>query len=176
MKKLFLICVFGFSAHSLFAQINDVKKIFDKYQDVDGITSIKVTKPMFNLLSKLDIQDESLKKIRPLLATVNSLSVLISEEPLNDSILNLKPGLKYQANKNKMLQEQINSAVKGLKYEELVTINSNGRKIKLLTISPAGNVLKNLLLSFTGNGKNILMLLDGEIPMSEVSKLMPGDQ
>lgn len=176
MKKLLFIIALGILSNSLFAQISNVHKIFEKYQNVDGITSIKVSKPMFNILRNLDIQDETLKNIQPLLSKVNSLNILITEEPLNDSILQLKPGLKTQSEKMQLLQSEITNAVKALHYEELVTVNNDGRKIKLLTLSAAGDVLNNLLLSITGNGKNILMLLDGEVPTKEVSKFISGDK
>ena len=60
MKKLIIIIAVVLFNGAAFAQLKDVHKIFDKYQEAEGITSIKVAKPMFNMLSKLDIQDEDL--------------------------------------------------------------------------------------------------------------------
>lgn len=153
--------------------MNDVHKIFEKYQEVDGITSIKVGKPMFNLLNKLNIQDEDLQKIKPLLGKVNSINILISGgAKLLDSLAIIKPGIIKQGATPLGLQNEINLAVKKLNYEELVTINSSGRKMKLLTVNSSGNMLHNLLLSITGADQNVFMLLDGEIPMDEVSKFI----
>jgi len=172
MKKLFIIIAVFFST-TAFAQLNDVHKIFDKYQDVEGITSIKVEKPMFNLLNKLNIQDEDVQKIKPLLGKINSINILISGAgKLLDSVADIKPGLIKQGPGPAGLQHEINAAVGKLNYQELVTINSSGRKIKLLTLNATGDVLHNLLLSITGSDQNVLMLLDGEIPMNELNKFI----
>jgi hypothetical protein len=172
MKKLLIIIAIFFTS-TAFAQLNDVHKIFEKYQEVEGITSIKVGKPMFNLLNKLNIQDEDLQKIKPLLGKVNSINILITGgSKLLDSLINIKPGLIKQGVNPLGLQNEINLAVKKLNYEELVTVNSSGRKMKLMTVNSSGNMLHNLLLSITGADQNVLMLLDGEIPMDQVSKFI----
>ena len=176
MKKLLIIIAVFFTS-TAFAQLNDVHKIFEKYQEVDGITSIKVGKPMFNLLNKLNIQDEDLQKIKPLLGKVNSINILISGgSKLLDSLINIKPGLIKQGVNPLGLQNEINLAVKKLNYEELVTVNSSGRKMKLMTVNSSGNMLHNLLLSITGADQNVLMLLDGEIPMDQVSKFISDEK
>ena len=172
MKKIIIIIAVFFTS-TAFAQLNDVHKIFDKYQDVEGITSIKVGKPMFNLLNKLNIQDEDLQKIKPLLGKVNSINILISgADKVLDSLADIKPGLIKQGQSPVGLQNEINLAVKKLNYEELVTINSSGRKIKLMTVNSTSDILHNLLLSITGSDENVLMLLDGEIPMNELNKFI----
>ena len=173
MKKIFLSLSLLFISSFVFAQIKDVHGIFDKYQETEGITSIKISKPMFSLLSKLDLKDDDLKKIKPLLKNVNSLNILISGgEALLKEMVDVKPGLLKQGATPAGLQAQINDAVKGLNYEELVTVNSSGNKIKLLTVSSTGDVLHNLLLSITSEEKNVLMLLDGDVSMSEVSNFI----
>ena len=174
MKKLIPIIVFFLISSDVFAQLNDVHKIFEKYQDVEGITSIKVGKGMFGLLNKLKIEDEVVQKIKPLLGKVNSINILISGGgKLLDSLTGIKSNLiKLGDNIPLGLQNEINLAVKKLNYEELVTITSSGRKIKLLTVDSNGDFLHNLLLSITGAEQNILMLLDGDVPMSELSKFI----
>jgi len=172
MKQLFMIIAVFFNS-TAFAQLSDVHKIFDKYQDVEGITSIKVEKPMFNLLNKLSIQDEDIQKIKPLLGKINSINILISgANKLLDSVADIKPGVIKQGSPPPGLQNEINLAVKKLNYEELVTINSSRRKIKLMTVKSTGDVLHNLLLSITSSDQNVLMLLDGEIPMTELNKFI----
>ena len=177
MKKFTIIIAVLFFSSGTFAQMTDIQKIFDKYQDVEGITSIRVAKPMFSMLNKLNIQDEDLQKIKPLLGKVNSVNILISGgAELIDSLIKIKPGIISQGVSPIGLQNEINLAVKKLNYEELVTINSSGRKIKLMTVGSSGDILKNLLLSITGKDQNVLMLLDGEIPMNELSKFISDEQ
>ena len=82
MKKLLLIFALTFS---YFFQINaqnaKLDQLFEKYQEADGVTSIKIAKPMFNMLNKLNIADDELSQIKPLLSKINSLKILILEKP-----------------------------------------------------------------------------------------------
>lgn len=173
MKKLIIIIAVIFFNGPAFAQLTDVHKIFDKYQEAEGITSIKVGKPMFSMLSKLNIQDEDLQKIKPLLGKVNSINILISGGgKLLDSLVDLGSFSIQHGQTPPGLQNEINLAVKKLNLEELVSINSGGRKIKLLTVGSSGDILHTLLLSITGSDQNVLMLLDGDIPMAELSKFI----
>lgn len=177
MKKISVIIILAFCSTTLFAQLSDVHKIFEKYQDVEGITSIKVSKPMFNMLNKLKIQDDDLQKIQPLLGKVNSINILISGGgKLLDSLTNIKSDLLKLGNSPAGLQNEINLAVKKLNYEELVTVNSSGRKIKLLTVGTNSDILHNLLLSITGSDQSVLMLLDGDVPMDQLSKFISDAQ
>lgn len=174
LKKLVPIIFLALLSSNVFAQLNDVHKIFEKYQEVEGITSIKVGKGMFSLLNKLKLEDEDVQKIKPLLGKVNSINILISGGgKLMDSLTNIKSNLIKLGDKVPLgLQNEINLAVKKLNYEELVTVNSSGRKIKLLTVGTNSDVLHNLLLSITGADQNILMLLDGDVSMSDLSKFI----
>lgn len=173
MKKIIIIAILALASTATFAQKSEVMKIFDQYSEVEGITSIKVAKQMFGLLNKLDFNDAELKKLQPLLSKVNSLNVLIcGVEVISDSLLKADPKLALKQSNSFALQQKINAAVKGLKFEELVTVNSSGTKIKLLTANSNTDVLNGLLLALTSTQKNILMYLDGEVNMADVSKFV----
>ena len=173
MKKLTMIIAVLFFYGTASGQLKDVHKIFDKYQETEGITSIRIGKPMFSMLNRLNIHNEDLQKIKPLLGKVNSINILISGGgKLLDSLVDVKSFPIRQGQNPPGLQNEINQAVKKLNLMELVTINSSGRKIKLSTENSSGDVLHTLLLSITGGDENVLMLLDGEIPMAELSKFI----
>lgn len=177
MKRVIIIITVLFFNCVAFAQLDDLHKIFDKYQETEGITSIKVGKPMFSILNKLNIQDEDLQKIKPLLGKVNSINILVTGGgKLLDSLVDLRSFSLKQGQTPPGLQSEINLAVKKLNLEELVTINSSGRKIKLQTVGSSGDILHMLLLSITGSDQNVLMLLDGDIPMAELSKFISDQQ
>ncbi len=177
MKGLIIIITVFFFNGAVFAQLDDLHKIFEKYQEAEGITSIRVGKPMFSILNKLSIQDEDLQKIKPILGKVNSINILITGGgKLLDSLVDLGSFSIKQVQPPAGLQNEINLAVKKLNLEELVTINSSGRKIKLQTVGSSGDILHTLLLSITGSDQNVLMLLDGDIPMAELSKFIADQQ
>lgn len=167
MKKIFLAWVaFIITIISTHAQMNTINEIFDKYQDVEGITSVRIGKPMFRMLNNFNLKDEDLDKIKPLLKDISSIQLLVFDKPLSDS-LNLAAKKPMNG-----LSNEIFSAVKKLHFQELMSVNTKGQKIKFLTDNTSSNILDKLVLSITGTSQNILMLLDGKINMDDVSKLI----
>ncbi|MGZ5197772.1 MAG: DUF4252 domain-containing protein, partial [Kaistella sp.] len=81
MKNLLVIIALFFSYFAVNAQKAKLDQLFDKYQETDGVTSIKIAKPMFNMLNKLNIDDSELDQIKPLLSKINGLKILILEKP-----------------------------------------------------------------------------------------------
>ena len=171
MKKLLLIFALTFS---YFFQINAQKdkldQLFDKYQESEGVTSIKIAKPMFNMLNKLNINDSELEQIKPLLSKINGLRILIVEKPT----VATNPGSQDKLNLSNFqsLQSDITNSIKNMKYEELMTVNSKDNKIKFLSSDATNGILDNLLLNISSEGNTVLMMLDGKISMDDVNKLI----
>ena len=171
MKKLLLIFALTFS---YFIQINAQKdkldQLFDKYQESEGVTSIKIAKPMFNMLNKLNINDSELEQIKPLLSKINGLRILIVEKPT----VATNPGSQDKLNLSNFqsLQSDITNSIKNMKYEELMTVNSKDNKIKFLSSDATNGILDNLLLNISSEGNTVLMMLDGKISMEDVNKLI----
>ncbi|WP_332021443.1 DUF4252 domain-containing protein [Kaistella sp.] len=171
MKKLLLIFALTFS---YFIQINAQKdkldQLFDKYQESEGVTSIKIAKPMFNMLNKLNINDSELEQIKPLLSKINGLRILIVEKPTAANSTGSQN--KINLGNFQSLQSDINNSIKNMKYEELMTVNSKDNKIKFLSSDATNGILDNLLLNISSEGNTVLMMLDGKISMDDVNKLI----
>ncbi len=136
------------------AQVSKLAKIFDKYQEAKGVTSIKIGKPMFSMIQKLNIGDDEMGQIKPLLTKINSIKMLIVE---NDSL---------------QIKDEVKSAFSNIHYEELMAIHSDGSRIKFLAESTAGDILNNLLLDISADGSTIFMILDGRISYADIDKLV----
>lgn len=162
MKNVIFAVAF-ICAGAAYSQTSKISQLFDQYQSSEGVTSIKIAKPMFQLLNQMDIDDEDLSKIKPLINKISSLKILIVERDSANSVRFDK------------LQTELQSALKGLNYEELMSINSEDSKIKFLAESTDSNMLNNLLLSISGSDETIFMILEGIISMDDVSKLISGD-
>lgn len=163
MQKLLIIFALIFSHfYQLNAQKDKLNQLFEKYQEADGVTSIKIAKPMFSMLNKLNIADDELSQIKPLLNKINGLKILIME----------KPSSSAQTNQFQKLQGDITSSLKSMKYEELITVNSRDNKIKFLASDAVNGVLDDLLLSINSDGNTVLMMLDGKITMDDVNNLV----
>lgn len=171
MKKLLIICTLIFSwFFQLNAQKDKLNQLFDKYQEAEGVTSIKIAKPMFNMLNKLNIADDELAQIKPLLSKINGLKILILEKPTSDK--NIGGEAQRQLNLFEKLQSDISSSLKNLKYEELITVHSKDNKIKFLSSDATNGILDDLLLSINSDGNTVLMMLDGKISMDDVNTLV----
>ncbi|MGZ5211267.1 MAG: DUF4252 domain-containing protein, partial [Kaistella sp.] len=169
MKNLLVIIALFFSYFAVNAQKAKLDQLFDKYQETDGVTSIKIAKPMFNMLNKLNIDDSELDQIKPLLSKINGLKILILEKPeSSDNAVSDQKKLNLFQN----LQTDISNSIKNMKYEELMTVNSKDNKIKFLSSDATNGILDNLLLSINSEGNTVLMMLDGKISMDDVNTLV----
>ncbi|MGC4128755.1 MAG: DUF4252 domain-containing protein [Bergeyella sp.] len=165
-KKIIVVFAILLSCfNSLAAQKEKLEQLFDKYQDTEGVTSIKIAKPMFGMLNSLDIKDSELSQIKPLLSKIQGLKILVIEQPEDGDAE--KPASFYQN-----LSKEILTSVNNLKYEELMTVNSKDSKIKFLTSDTANGILDNLLLNISSEGNTVLMMLDGKISMDDVNNLI----
>ncbi|RNA63673.1 DUF4252 domain-containing protein [Chryseobacterium nematophagum] len=170
MKKILIILAIAFSHFfMMYGQEDKFDRIFDKYQEVEGVTSIKIAKPMFGMLSSLNIDDSQLEQIKPLLAKINGLKILITENP---EITNSADGKMVQNNLSQ-LSKDISTYLSNLNYNEIMSVNNSGAKIKFLSSEAKNGILDDLLLSInSGKGENILIKLDGKLSMDDVNKII----
>lgn len=169
-KLLFILAFFYAQFYSVNAQKEKLDLLFDKYQDANGVTSIKISKPMFSMLNKLNIDDAELSQIKPLLAKINGLKILIVEKPTFPKGLaaeNVLPLERYES-----LKKDISASIKNMNYEELMTVNSKDNKIKFLSSDVTNGNLDNLLLSINSEDNAVLMMLDGKLSMDDVNNLI----
>lgn len=163
MKNLILALSFLIGGMA-FGQTTKITQLFDKYQNTEGITSIKIAKPMFDLINSLNIEDEDIKKIKPLIAKINSLRIVILDKAdANEARFNI-------------LKADIKNALTGLNYEELMDISADGETIKILAQSSINNKLSNLILSINGIDEAVFMVLEGEISMEEVNGMISNEK
>ena len=169
MQKLLIIFALFFSHFfQINAQKDKLDQLFEQYQETDGVTSIKISKPMFNMLNKLNIADDELAQIKPLLSKINGLKILIVEKPEDSKVAeDSRPYLQFQK-----LQSDIASSIKSMKYEELITVHSKDNKIKFLSSDATNGILDNLLLNINADGNTLLMMLDGKISIDDVNNLI----
>lgn len=171
MNKILIIFALFFSHFfHINAQKEKLDQLFEQYQESEGVTSIKISKPMFNMLNKLNIDDSELSQIKPLLNKINGLKILIVEKP--QSSANLGSEEQRLVNISKKLQTDIAASIKNMKYEELMSVNSKDNKIKFLSSDATNGILDNLLLSINSDGNQVLMMLDGKISMDDINNLI----
>ncbi|WP_295221231.1 DUF4252 domain-containing protein [uncultured Chryseobacterium sp.] len=166
MKKVFIIFALAFTHFfNVYGQKDKVDQLFDKYQEVEGVTTIKIAKPMFGMLSSLDLGDAELDQIKPLLSKINGLKVFIAEKS--------QDGSSAKGQQLAQINKDIKSYLSNLNYSEIMSMNSNGAKIKFMSAEEKEGVLDDVLLSIDNGGEeNILIKLDGRLSMNDISKII----
>lgn len=165
MKKVFIIFALAFSHFFNVYGQDKVDQLFDKYQEVEGVTTIKIAKPMFGMLSSLDLGDAELDQIKPLLSKITGLKVFIAEKP--------QDGNSAKGHQLAQINKDIKSYLSNLNYSEIMSMNSNGAKIKFLSAEERDGVLDDLLLSIdNGREESILIKLDGKLSMKDINKII----
>ncbi|WBV62009.1 DUF4252 domain-containing protein [Chryseobacterium camelliae] len=166
MKKIIFIFALAFSHFfNVYGQKDKLDQLFDKYQEVEGVTSIKIAKPMFGMLNNLDLGDAELDQIKPLLSKIDGLKVFIAEKSQDEG--------SAKGQKLSQINKDISSYLTNLNYNEIMTMNSGGAKIKFLSAEEKNGILNDLLLSIDSGGEeNILVKLDGKLSMDDINKII----
>lgn len=178
MKKIMTIVLALHISLCGLAQNKKVEQVFDTYQNMEGVISVNVARPMFNLLNKIKINtgEKTISNLMAMLKEINSVKLLAVENGLLNELSEEFAAEKLPAEKFKQLQADINRAVAEVNYMELITVNAKGRSLKFMTAQSEGAVIHNLLLSITSVKEgSLLLFLDGKINMEDVNKFIAAE-
>ena len=178
MKKLAVILAIALVPVVTFGQ-----SIFDKFEDMDGVTSVIVNQKMFKMLADLNIQtdDPDAQEVMGMVNKITGLKVLTTGDE------------KISADMN----STVNSYLKSSNLQELMRIKDGDQTVKFyVKEGKDDNHVKELLMFVNGlkeitkdqditiNGKKreietVLLSLTGDIDLRQISKLtnkmnMPG--
>jgi hypothetical protein len=153
MKKFVFTIVVLLGTLSLSAQSKVVDKLFEKYSERDGFTTVVITKHMFNLFSNVETEadDEYMNMIKNL----KNIRILTGPESSEE-------GLNFYDAIMKELPEK--------EYEELMVIHDSDKDIKFL-VKEENNMVSELLMVIGGKADNVLISITGNIDMKSISKL-----
>jgi hypothetical protein len=168
MKKIAILITFLVAPLLVSAQ-----DAFDSFEGEDEVTSVVVTKNMFKLLSKMDLNSND-PEAKEYLALVNSLD-----------------NIKIYTTDNPEVASRMDDAVekylassKGL--SELMRVKDEGKNIKFYSKEGSDeNHVKELLMHLSGDldgeERTVIMSITGNIDLKQISKLtsdlnMPGSE
>jgi len=171
MKKiLYILTIFLSSFVTFSAQTEELNKLFQNFEKNGGVTSINIKKPMFKLLNTLDINDEYVGKIKPILNEVDGLRLLIIPKITFPD--HLKNENLEQIKLNEQQTNKVNRALNSLKFNELMSMNSDGVSMKFLAETEKDNYLENLVFNVDSKEENIIFILNGKMKLSDVNKII----
>jgi len=156
MKKFIIALMLTFLPTVIFAQ-----SAFDKYEDKPEITSVIVTKKMFQLMGemKLDAKDKDAQQYLKLVKKLENLKVFTTES----------------AKFSKDMKATVDTYLKAHPLDELMRINDGGNSVKIFVKSGAtASQVKELLMFVDGTGpKNntVLLSLTGSFDLADLSVL-----
>lgn len=162
MKKSILIVLIALLPLSVFSQ-----SLFDKYEDLEDVTTVVVSKKAFELLSKIDIEtdDKESQDFMDIATSVTGLKVFTTD---NKSI-------------GADMKKSVTKYLSGNSMEELMRVKDKDANIKFyIKEGKDDDHVRELLMFITGvkeveaNGRNfetVLLSLTGDIDLNKISSL-----
>ncbi|MBO6829079.1 MULTISPECIES: DUF4252 domain-containing protein [Flavobacteriaceae] len=162
MKKYILIAVMTVLPLAGFSQ-----SLFDKFEDLDEVTSVVVNKSMFNLLAKIDVEvdDPEAQDFMDIASSLKSLKVFTTE--------NKKIGDDMKAS--------VDSYLSSSKMEELMRVKDKEANVKFyIKEGKDADHVSELLMFVTGmknveaDGRKfetVILSLTGDIDLNKISSL-----
>ncbi len=158
MKKISIIIALVLAPMLVSAQ-----NAFDSFEDENDVTSVVVTKNMFKLLSKMDLDstDPEAKEYLAMVDNLENIKIFTTENPEVAKRMDASVA-KYVANST------------GL--GELMRVKDDGKNIKFYSKDGKNeNFVSELLMHLSGDvdGKNmtVIMSITGNIDLKQISKL-----
>ncbi|MEO1484259.1 MAG: DUF4252 domain-containing protein [Bacteroidota bacterium] len=143
------------------------QSLFDKYEDLDEVTSVIVNKSMFNLLAKIDVEvdDPEAKEFMDIASSLKSLKVFTTDD----------------AAIGKDMSASVNKYLKSSTMEELMRIKDKDANVKFyIKEGKDADHVSELLMFVTGlkdveaNGRNfetVILSLTGDIDLNKINSL-----
>lgn len=156
MRKLILLIVCIASSTIAFSQ-----SVFDKYEGNDDVTSVVVNKKMFQMLGnvKAEASDVETRQYFKLISNLDNLKVFTTE--------NAKLAADMKAT--------VSSYLKSNPLEELMRVNSEGKKVNIYVKSGSSEqIVKELLMFIEPNAnepQTVVLSLTGNFNLDDLSAL-----
>lgn len=154
-KSLLLLPLFLLAAiFSLSAQNDAITRFFEKYVDDERFTVVYVSPKMFQLVSKVETNDEDWNKVREVVKDLGGLRVLVADS--------IGDGLKFY--------KDALSRVPSTEYEELLTVRDGKENVRIW-VKDAANIIEELLLLVGSPDQFVLLSFTGKIDLDKISEL-----
>ena len=164
MRKFIIIAILTLLPAGLLAQ-----SIFDKFEDLDEVSSVVVNKNMFNLLVKMDVDtdDPEAKEFMEIAKSLSGLKVFITEDE------------KVSAD----MKATVDKYLKSASLEELMRVKDKDANVKFyIKTGKDENHVSELLMLVTGiknmdvevddrKIETVLLTLTGDIDLTKIGSL-----
>jgi hypothetical protein len=154
-KPILLLLLFLLAAISQLSAQNDaITRFFDKYYEDERFTVVYVSPKMFQLVSKIETDDEEWNNVREIVKDISGLRVLAADS-IADGLSFYKDAL---------------SKVPTSEYEELLTVRDGKENVRIW-VKDTANIIEELLLLVGAPDKFVLLSFTGKIDLDKISEL-----
>ncbi|MBP8793093.1 MAG: DUF4252 domain-containing protein [Lutibacter sp.] len=160
MKKIILTLTIAIFSFATYAQ----SSIFDKFEALDDVTTVVITKEAFKMASKFGGNSPEAKEYVEMVKGLDNLKVYTTEH----------------AGIAKQMGDAVNSYLKTSKLSELMRVKDKDANVKIF-IKPGKdeNHVSELLMFVSdmqnkGNQEAVILSLTGEIDLNKISKITEG--
>lgn len=157
MKNLFLLIALAVFPLTHYAQ----NSIFDKFEDMDDVTTVVVTKEAFKMLGKFKGSSPEAKEYVEMVQNLESLKVFTTEIP---EIAN-------------QMNQVVSKYLKSTKLTELMRVKDKDANVKIYVRQGKDEDHVSELLMFVNNLKNsanqeaVILSLTGTIDLNKISEI-----
>lgn len=156
MKKMFfLLPALMLAVSTLTAQNDAITRFFDKYADDERFTVVYVSPKLFQLLSKISLDDPEWANVQSVIKDLGGLRVLTADS-IGDGTAMFKEAL---------------GKVPTSEYAELITVRDGKENVRIWTKDTGGSVIEELLLLVGSPNEFTLLSFTGKIDLDKISSL-----
>jgi hypothetical protein len=152
MKKIIFTLALSLAATMLFAQKNP----FEKFTDMDGVTSVFISKNMMSLLPKDSKTQLNGVDVGSFIEKLNSILILTSEN----------------VNISRQMISEANNRIKVDNYELLMRVKSDdGEIVNFFMKGKPEKIEELIMLVDSKDGESVIMQFLGEFKMQDVQQM-----
>ena len=157
MKKMMMVLMLALTASGLFAQKNP----FEKFTDMEGVTSVYISKSMMSLMPKNMNMDLGNVDVSNFISKLSSILILTSEnQPVAKEMVSLA---------NKRIRDD--------QYELLMRIKSDeNERVNFYMKGKPENIREMLMIVEDEGGESVIMQFLGDFTLDDAKQITDGMQ
>jgi hypothetical protein len=132
---------------------------FQKYKEMEGVTSVNINKNLFKLMSQMDLETED-KEAQEMINMINQLEHIQIYTTSNSNAI-------------ASLNRDAEKYMKGNNLEELMNINDESGKRVRFYFKPgkSDEFVKQLFMHIVEEDETVVIMIEGNVNLAQVGKL-----
>jgi hypothetical protein len=132
-------------------------KLFDKYSGTEGYTSVYISKYMFDMFRNNETNAAESEDMEQVISKLNCIKILVTDDD---------PATPVPVN----LYQEMMKVIPSSPYKEIMVVKEKEQDIKFYAREEKNRVAE-LLMVIGGKSESVLISIQGDIDMKNISKL-----